>query len=221
MQNDKRKTIIIGATIIAITVIIPIILFILNLGKTATLQTAIAPSFATLTINDKKYKINSDLKFEPGDYKATISADGFKTKEVDLTLQDHQTTQLALYLDPNDGNIKWYYDHPEEYTLFAIANDTKNTQEAESYVDKYPISKILPINVVEINPTTYAAKEYRIDLGKFDQCKADEFCIKITDRRGNNYEEALNMIRQKGFDPDDYEIIYENNQVFDGPPARP
>ena len=55
-------------------------------------------------------------------------------------------------------------------------------------------------------------KYVAIDGGMFDGCEGT-FCLKITDTTGGNYERAIQMIKEKGFNPDDYEIIYENKPI--------
>ena len=48
---------------------------------------------------------------------------------------------------------------------------------------------------------------YRIDGGEYEGCKTD-YCLKITDFTGGNYDRALKLMQDKGYNPDDYEIIY-------------
>lgn len=218
-QNHKRIITITTIAVIGLFVIIPIVIFIINSTKTATLKTIIAPSFATITIDGKTHTTNSEIKFAPTTTKATISAKGFQSQEIDLDLRAHETTTIALYLLPEDGDLSWYYQNPNEQRFFSSVTDYQALQSANAYRAKYPISEILPINIVDTNPPSYQLKEYRIDIGQFAGCKSD-FCLKITDRTGGNEAEALEQIRFKGFNPDDYEIIYSYEPYFTGPPAR-
>lgn len=218
-NNHKRIVTITTAIVVGLFVLIPLVVFLINSTKTATLKTIIAPSFATITIDGKTHTVNSELKFAPTTTKATISARGFQPQTVDLELIAHETTTLALYLLPEDGDLGWYSRNPNEQRFFSSVTDFQALQSANAYREKYPISEILPISVVDTNPPSYQLKEYRIDLGQFDGCQSD-FCLKITDRTGGNEAEALQQIRSKGFNPNDYEIIYSYEPYFTGPPAR-
>lgn len=189
-----------------------IIYFIIDSRKTATLSTTIAPSTATITINGKKYKPNEELRFAPANITATISADGFKSQDFVLNLEKDQTSYIVTYLIPENDDLSWYDQDYAESRLFLKVNNILTNQYAEDYATKYPISTILPITVVEVDPVTYDWTEYRIDSGKFDGCNSD-FCIKITDTTGGNREKALNKIREKGFNPNEYQIIYEETPI--------
>lgn len=208
MQNSKKP--LLGIIILTILIIvIPVTIFIINSGKTATLQTTIAPSSAVITFDNNSYQVNRDYKFRPTSTKATISADGFQSQEIDLELKDNETTHIFLYLIPEDGDMSWYDERPEETKLLLAVGGLQALQYAEDYHKKYPISTVLPLTFVDVNPETYEWTEFRIDGGEFNDCKTNDYCVKITDSTGNNHERALNLIREKGFNPVDYEIIYE------------
>ncbi len=207
MPDKKRvNPFAIGIAGVVILIVIVIIVFLLNYKKTARLNTIIAPSFATLTINNKRYKPNQELSFEPGELNIKISADGFQDKEVSVTLTDNNTTNVAEYLIPNDGDISWYENNPKESSLFATVTDAQASQTAEDYYKEYPISEILPYSFADI--VDDFPINYRIDGGKFNGCESD-YCIKISDKSGYSYEYALNYIQENGYDSNKYQIIYE------------
>lgn len=214
MDEHKRvKLITIIASLILIVFVIAIVVItIANSRKTATLETKIVPLSATITIQEKKYRPNQNYKFEPGEMTATISAEGYQSKEVPLNLKDGETTTLAVALYAADGTYSTYCQsitYDKECQLFEEIMQIQSTQAAAEYAAQYPVSTMLPLNVVEVDPTTYDWTEYRIDCGYFEECKNPDFCIKITDTTGGNREKALQKIRDGGFNPNDYEIIYE------------
>lgn len=220
-QKPKATTIITIASIgFAVLVVFIIFLAITNSRKSSTLHTIIAPSFATLTINNKTYHPNQDHRLEPGNYQVKITADGFQEKSLQIELSPNQTTNLYQYLTPNDHDISWYYQNSKEAELFSQVTDAMANQQADQYREQYPIVSLLPISVVEVDKETYTMKEYRIDVGKFTDCKTD-FCLKITDMTGGNQTAAYDKLRENGYNPDDYEIIYEYKPYFTGAPARP
>ncbi len=205
-KRQKRNTIIIIAIIVAIFIIIPLILFIIHTIYSAKLTTTIAPSFATLEIDGKTYPINTELSLKPQQTTAIISAEGFQRKEISLNLIKDETISIATYLVPNDGDLSWYYNNPEENTLFENVGGQEAAKNALIFLEEYPISEILPLSFADIvdgNPINY-----RIDIGKFEACKTN-FCLKISDYTGLSREHALNLIRSKGYNPDNYQIIYQ------------
>ena len=214
-MKSSKKHIFIIVTIVLLFLIIPVSFFVVNIGKTATLSTTIAPSFATITIDNKKYKANTSIKFRPTHTKAIISADGFQSQEIDIDLNNNETTSIYLYLTPDNGDLSWYANNQTELRLYSTINDFYSQEAADAYIKKYPITSILPAVITD----TKNGIGYRIDIGKFEDCKSD-FCIKITDQTGGNRDHALEYIRQKGFNPDDYELIYVYEPYFTGAPAH-
>ncbi len=213
-QRKRGKIIIVSGIIVFIAIVaISIIFFIIDSQKTATLHTIIAPSFAKMNIDGKTYPINKDIRFKPGEYTVTIIANDFETQERKLNLQEHQTTTLALYLNPEEGDpFNWYETHDEEYSYYLSAANYLANESAANYAAKYPIVTAIPFTVVEVDPVTYDWTEYSVTGGNFDGCKTD-FCVKITDTTGGNREKALQKIREKGFNPDDYQILYEYTPI--------
>lgn len=209
-QIKNRRTILIGGVIaFVILVIISIGLYINSLRYSGVIDILIAPSFATVTIDDKTYPSSGIQKLLPGTYTATISAEDFTTKTITFTVTSDEPAVLYEYLVPSNGSMDWYVQHPSEDMILTTIGNYNSNKAADDYYIKYPISTVLPIVVVEVNPETYDWTEYRIDGSTdFEQCKTD-YCVKITDTTGGNYENALKKIRENGFNPDDYEIIYD------------
>lgn len=210
--KQRRIALVITVLLFISLIIFGIITYIINSQKTASIEILVAPSSAKIEINQKTYKNQKTTRIKPGEQTATISADGFTTQTVNINLIDNQTTKLYIILNPESGNENWYNNHPEDSTIVSIISDYYVTIEQNEYLAKYPITSILPIQIVEVNPITYDWTEFRIDYGKFDTCKSD-FCLKITDSTGGNRERALQEIRDKGFDPDIYQVIYEYQAV--------
>ena len=80
-----------------------------------------------------------------------------------------------------------------------------------SYAEKYPVVEILPLIVAEYD-AEYNYTEYRIDGGSADECSGD-FCLIITDTTGGNESAARELLENKGYHPDDYEIIYHYTPI--------
>ncbi|MDO4508009.1 MAG: hypothetical protein Q4B65_01315 [Candidatus Saccharibacteria bacterium] len=213
MEEKKRKKLILSVAggFFAIALVV-IAAFIINLMNSATLEILIAPSMAKVSISGREFSAEGTHRLEPREVTATISAEGFKSKTVNFRLVKGETIKLYDYLMPEDGSMEWYLEHPEEMMIVTEIGDAKAGNTAHNYQTNYPISRALPIVVVEVDPVSYDWVEYRIDGGGFEGCDT-EFCVKITDTTGGNYEVALQKIRNAGFRPEDYQVIYEYTPV--------
>lgn len=190
-----------------------VILFIImgivsiNMLYSATLDIVVVPTEAKILINGEEYKNGVYQNARTGKAKVNISLDGFETQEFEIELKRDERTRLYTYLE---GNEEWYESMDEDnQNLLDIINEHKGEQQTVELKDKYPIMADIPIVFERYlsNYTEYVS--YRVDGGKYDGCE-QEFCLKITDISGGNYEKALDVIREKGYNPSDYEIIYED-----------
>ena len=212
IYNRNRRILIISLLIgFIILVAVILIVSIYYLRRSATLDILVAPTSATITIDGQTYT-NGTYKIEPTSTTATITAEGFTSQEVPLNIIGGETTTLYLYLIPTDGDMNWYLDHPDDMMIVTQIGDLQALATSDAYHTEHPISQVLPIVVVEVNPTTYDWTEFRIDGGSFAECSTD-FCVKITDTTGGNYDRALEEIRSRGYDPGGYEILYEYTPV--------
>lgn len=176
----------------------------------ATVDLLVAPVSSKITINNKEYK-NGQHKLTPGEYEVIISKEDFNTKTFKLSLKAGKTTNLHTFLDQTDGLETWYINHNEDDLIRTQIGDEQATKASEKYNKKYPIVSVLPLIYADYDDN-YNYTEYRIDGGKYDECKK-EFCLKITDSTGGNEEKAKRFIQENGFDPNDYEIIYEYTPI--------
>lgn len=211
-QRKKRNFIILITFAIALFLVLPITFFILDLQKTATVNILLAPSFAKVNIDGKEYQSGTE-RINSYAGKVTVSANGFQSKELEVNLEGGKTTDLYVYLVPNDGNMNWYDERPSERQILSAIGDSFAIIQSENYHTAHPIIDILPISVAEVNEVTQEIlHDYRIDYGEFEGCETD-FCLKITDHTGRDYENALQYIRDHNYNPDDYQIIYQNDNM--------
>ncbi len=208
--KQRRILVIIISIIFALLLIGAIIAAIINSKYSATLDLLVAPRDATILIDGKPYK-NGQYNFEPGEITVNISMDGFTSEEQQLTLKAGETTKYYTYLIPTDGSLDWYLEHEDDMMLMNTIGDANAALDSNEYLEENPIVEVLPIIYANYDKD-YNYTEFRVDGGKFDNCK-ESFCLKITDTTGGNREHALELIREKGFNPDDYEIIYEYDPI--------
>ncbi len=192
--------------LIFFTIILVISAF--NMHPTVEVELLVAPTSATTTIDGKSYQ-NGTFKIAPGEHQVHIEKEGFVSQ--DFSFNTLSTNKVYAYLRQTDGSFSWYRSHPEDSQVLTKIGDYLADQEATNYTRQNPITQALPIIYANYDDH-YNYTEYRIDGGKFDSCQTD-FCIKITDSTGGNLELAKQKIRDSGFNPDDYQIIYEYKPV--------
>jgi len=208
-KSVKKWLYIIGVLVITI-VAISVVFIVIDSKNSAKVDIMVAPLSAEIKIGDKIYK-NGTYGFEPGEIDVTISKEGFEPESRILTLESGATTKLYVYLTPLEWNKNWYYNNREDMMLMMAIGDANADIESKAYSEKNPIIGILPIIYAKYDDS-WDYTEFRIDGGGFEECSRD-FCLKITDTTGGNYENALQLIKEKGYNADDFEIIYEHKPV--------
>ncbi len=201
LSKKTIKTIII-ATICGFVLIIA--LFIVDRVRNATVEILVAPTFAKVEIDGKTYPSKKTIKTTPKDeeFTAIVSADGFETKEITFKVEKNQTSYIYVSLNNKESGEQWYLDQSgEEYDRFVMVEEALLEIASDDFAKQYPIVTILPY----IN----SEDGYRIDYGDYEGCEGG-FCLQITDNTGENHEKALQYIRDNGFVPDDYQIVYKN-----------
>lgn len=189
---------------------VTVILFItaISMKDTTEIEIRVAPISATVSIDGKTYQ-NGTFRIPSGIHNVKIEKSGFQTKE--FTFDTNVSDKLYSYLVENDGSYNWYLNHNEDSILLTSIGDYESKIASGNYTKNYPIIQILPIIYANYDKE-YNYTEYRIDGGSFDDCKTD-FCIKITDTTGGNYDAAIEKIRETGFNPNNYQILYEYKPI--------
>ena len=181
-----------------------LVIIALSIQMTTEIEIKVTPISATVLIDDKSYE-NGKFRISSGEHQIKIEKDGFITKEYNFNT--NTTDKLYDYLLESDGSYNWYLTHKEDALLLTSIGDYESKLASEAYNSKHPIIDKLPIIYANYDEN-YNYTEYRIDGGSFTGCDTD-FCLKITDTTGNNYEAAKQKIRDAGFNPDDFQILYE------------
>lgn len=202
--------------------IFAIILAFINAQKTATVDIIIAPSTATITVDQHSFKTKETARYFPGNYLVKISAPGFVEQTLEVELSNQQTTHIYIALEPTDQNANYYDIHPEEASIRQAVQDATYQDNLAAFLTEHPIANILPYEHYTQNEFSEPTG-YRIDYGKFDGCKSD-FCLKVTSYSQTGLADAKEYIRSKGFNPNDYEILFEYDPLEkstpdDFPPA--
>lgn len=191
---------------IAILIIILVVVSVQRLYS-ASLRIVVAPSNAEITINGQRYENGLYEGLRTGMTQVNIAAEGYTPQSFEVELRPDETTKIYLCLDSEDETLKQTEDY---VTNCALVKEFYGEREKEEFLKKYPIANDIPI-VVEYYSQDYTSYVYyRIDMGEYKDCES-KICLKITDLSGGNYDRAIAEIRRRGYNPDNYEIIYEDS----------
>lgn len=207
-----RKLLIVCGGMVVLIVAAILLIFVVNRNSIgmAELKILVAPTIARIEVDGKEYK-NGTHKMAPGEVKIMVSCDGFETEEKSIVLTAGQMTEFYTYLIPLDGDYSWYSKNEDNEMLLNTIGDAMATSESKKYSEMNPIIRDLPIIYANYDEK-WNYTEFRIDGGVFEDCTR-AFCVKITDTTGGNYDHALKLIKEKGYNPEDYEILYEYKPI--------
>ena len=166
----------------------------------------VIPEDSIVKINGVDSRKNAYLK--SGLYQVEASKPGWKTDTQTIEIkQDEPDKDVYLVPAPDSPeSLAWLKDNPkiqqERETLGSMNFENDSNQVAS----KYPLVGELP----------YIDRYFRIDYGEAikSQDKVTPVAIFVRALSPENRQMALNWIKQQGFDPKDYEIIFKS---FDNP----
>lgn len=204
-MNWIEKHPVICGVIVFNLILIGIVVFILinQTSKTALLDVLVTPSDSKITLNGQEVKNFETQKFAPGEYTAKIEKDGLEIKEIQLNLVENQTTKLHTYLTGSDNDFSYYVSNSNDEEILERVSD----ENSKDFIKKYSIIKILPIHYEKYINNYSQHVWFEITQEKNQNCHF--ICLKITDKTGSNEGNAYNLIKEKGFNPADYQINYK------------
>lgn len=206
IKEHKAISAVILANILAVIGVIIAIIY--HHQQTASIDIQVTPIDATISINGKNYENLTSHNMLPGDYHVVISMDGMQEKELDFTLEKDGFYKLQAYLLDENGGFDYYLNHPgDELILSEIADDKKSKEFVKKYEKATSILNELPIEYDSYTPDFAFYTQFKIAYSDKEDCPKVA-CLDVIDSTGNSEEAAIQLIRDKGFNPDDYEITY-------------
>lgn len=230
-QPISIKKLIIISTI-SLTAFIIFIAFLSYLRRPTTLEIFLAPSSATIKINELNTTTQSGFTIiKPGDYTATVSAPNFKSKELSFHINPHTNNIINLALSCNhDTQVKdlsetdtsdysCYENNSTDLdALLYIAKHSTVDQTLSDYA-KYQtsvqqIKAKLPLrkyyNQSDTHTQSFKDLQYTIiaDGSEVGLCQKHTFCL-VVYGTNQSKDDVSNLLKQSKFDINDYEIIYD------------
>lgn len=182
------------------------ITWIINYDKTATLEYYLAPSTATITLDQQILQPEGKIKLKPGTYKLKITKQGFTDFSTDIELKPNQTTPLYQALEPDSTNTDYYQTHPDEASRVQHIADANADLERKNYTDSDPIFKITPYSSYQNGFSIVSEKQENTSkiLLKIDllTCSDDQI-QKLKDA-------AYQYLKDNKINPDNYDIRLTN-----------
>ena len=206
-QKNSKRTFLLGLIFVPIVVILVIVVILTTiLSKNAELILLVAPSTATLKIDGHKVASGS-IKLRAGSHTLVISGEGFEEKQIDFEIAKHETKSINAYAG-NDNNFEYYLKHDTEIDRLALVADEEAIKFINNYRESKTMLELLPIVVAK----EYGAKSSTLSRG--DACERS-YCLKITDDNADLRKEMEAKIIELGYDPENYEIIYERTDSIE------
>ena len=186
--------------------------FLVYRPKISSIEISVAPSFAKIEINGQTYN-NGVHEFEPGEYEAVISADGFESKKVKVTVEKEKSAKLSDYLLNTEEGLA-YFERSEADLRSLEAIDKAEIKEfLDDYRKKVSIREVLPIDAsydmaAALGLPGNELYEQTVKDGSNDPRCKKAFCLLVTGYKLNEAK-IREAVSAKGYNLANYEVIYD------------
>lgn len=209
-RKSRQKFFLNSVIIFLLLCLLALIFFFINwltnYDKTATLDFFIAPSTATIKLNNQSLKSDGKIKLKPGNYLVTIENSNFSGFSKEIELKTNQTTFLYEYLEPDQNHQDYYQTHPEETSRIQHISDFKADLERKNYTDSDPIFKVTPFSSYQSGFSINAEKQKQTSKVLL---KIDLFTC--SDQQLDSLKSAAyQYLKDNQINPDNYDIEFTN-----------
>lgn len=201
----RTHKIVFGVIVFDLLLIIGLLVAVLiKMTKTAIISVNLVPNTAVAEVGGGSYQ-TGNYRIRPGNYNVKVKADGFITKEFEINPEDNATTKMSVFLVPAEDNLNYYAQNMVNYESMGMMKD----EEAQRYYKILSIEQVLPINYNDYNTNTGELnRAVTIMSDNGENCKAI-YCLKAILTLTDSKDWVKKIIKEKGFDSEDYEIIYK------------
>ncbi|MBR3157309.1 hypothetical protein IKF20_02695 [Candidatus Saccharibacteria bacterium] len=205
VARHKIVSLIVFLNVVAI--LVTILVLVIHSAKTATVNIYVAPSEAVIELNGRSYSNFESYNLIPGDYHAKISMEGMQTKEFDFELYEGEFKRIKDYLLDENGGFDYYLKNPDDISVLAQATDDESVH---AFIDEFEaMASILNKLPLEYYDRSDPEKPIGVYIEQSeDTCMEKAICLVVYGGEKNR-EIALELIREAGYNPDDYEITFD------------
>jgi len=206
MDNTTRNKLLVRVALISTAVVFVFIIYSLARGTgKGTVIFNVVPSEVLVSIDgggSKKIKQAGSIKLSPGNHTLNISQKNFSEKEVRVIVSKGKKQTVDAALSPLTSEANSKITGIDRIRGEGIAG-ARMSDDVAAIDRNFPLTKVLPINRLLF--TIYPGKSA---VSPNDSTKV---AIYISSNSARARQDALQTIRDKGYDPSDYEIIFEDN----------
>lgn len=157
------------------------------------------PGDISIIVNDKETK-SSKLYLPPGTHTIEAKKEGFKTssKTINIVYGNDPVHLYFLMLPVSESATEWYNSNRNEYLKLEKIAGENDQAEGVAFSTNNPIVKLLP----------YRSLLFNIDYSLTNDKKGIILHIKADNSTDRSL--AISQIRNWGYDPSDFEILFTN-----------
>lgn len=202
---SSRKIIIISLIIFVLLSVASIVYFLI---PKAYIKFETAPNQVAILIDNKDRHViaNGDsITVAPGKHTILVFRDEFNPYEKEVNINNGQTNDFIVVLTPLTDEARNLLDNAESDAVMQKFTSSTMARDVNIMEKNYPILKVLPIEARLYLISSCPSERYPNIHTKI------AICIDMTisdDTEANLRAYALKNIKDHGFNPNDYEIIW-------------
>lgn len=213
MTVQAKRLIIVGGTVVFVGIIALLIWNAINnmsFQPHGYLSIQSIPDSLTMTYGNTNKTITTNstslIPVATGKYTFSFTSTGFSTYSVELTIENGKTSSLAFKLAAQTADAAKEASKDKYRSISeAIAGYTIST-EGTTIADKYPITKVLPIDTLTYSLDT--CEPYGTSDGSVARIGV---CITVTDINDpSQVSAAITELTSRSFNPDNFVITINN-----------
>ena len=213
-KNFKFLVTLLGLVLLGCAAAIITMLIISSAMKKAYVSITVAPMTAKVTIDDKEYLVGTH-ELASGKHKVRIEADGFQAKEFTFEAEKGHVASIETYLVHETEGLSYYEKSAEDMKILKYV-DYDDESELHKFLEEFnkkrEIIYSLPFDAsYEDTSFNYNLFKGHIKVTIEDGTNMDAcdmaLCL-VASGYAINQDKVLEVIREKGFDPANYKIIY-------------
>lgn len=202
MTKGKKVTVLIVVIVFFVLISLAYLVFN-NIGK-IEVTISVAPKDSEILL-DQTHHINPGNNFlSPGSHNIKIERTGFYSQSFNINVTADGANNLPIALTPKTDAAKTYLgSHSSDFIKIGDLSDSESNIITRSINKKYLLIKKLPIDISPLYIISYGpSQKYPNDPTKI--------AIIISSSGPASDQYAISTIYDKGYDPSDYEIIFES-----------
>ena len=202
-MNQRLNSIGMGVLVVGAGILLLTLLF----RPQANTDIQASPEAAQITVDGKNNK-GGGQRLVPGTHTITASFGGFSTEKQTITVPKTGSVKVILLLEPSSDIGRTYLaNHQGEQQRRETLGGTMHNNTVSTLRTTYPILDLLP----------HTGRGFSIDYGASENTPDDPhtMALYITVPTLGTEQRALNWIRYSGYNPSDYEIIYQYQDAQD------